>query len=278
MLRALLALLLLALPATLRAEEPAPTPVTITGVVFAHETRYPPFDPTEEWRAWFKLAVWRSGDGPVQSTEMSVAITADSEAALEAVLARLPARQVVRFTIMDDVTFDKDRPEATLLEALPAVEDTALMAAAAAVLKPTPLTDPQFGTFLPAIQPHSAFSQDREWLGQPVEVVLWLDLRLVDTRERTLATLGKAWDLSKRHDRHARKELQRFHDLWREEYRRPGGPDLSKADFAKRLRLFEVAAFDNGDIGFRYMLAGFDDFPVMAFDVWNDGTIETNVP
>lgn len=278
MLRALLALLLLALPAALRAEEPASAPVTITGVVLEHETRYPPFDPGEKWRAAFKLAAWRNGEGPVESTQMSVAVTADSEEALQIVLARLPERQVVRFTIAGDVTFDKNRPEATLLEPLPAAEDAALRAAAAAVLKPPPLVDPQFGTFVPAIQPHSAFSQEREWLGQPVEVVLFLDLRLADTRERTLAALGKAWDKRARHDRRARKELQRFHDLWREEYRRPGGPTLSRAEFAKRLRLAQVSAFDNGDIGFRYVLAGVDDFPVMDFNIWNDGTIETNVP
>ena len=277
MLRALLALLLLALPAALRAEEPAPAPVTITGVVLEHENVWQ-FHPSEPWRGGFQLVAWRSGDGPVQSTQMAVAITADSEAALKAVLAQLPERQVVRFTVLGDVTFDQNRPEVTLLEALPAVEDPPLMAAAAAVLNPAPIIDPELGTFLPAIQPHSAFSQERDWLGQPVEVVLWLDLRLADTRARTLATLAKAWDKRARHDRRARKELQAFHDLWREEYRRPGGPSLSRAEFARRLKLVEVSAFDNGDIGFRYVLDGFEDFPVMDFNVWNDGTIETNVP
>lgn len=278
MLRLLLALLPLALPAALRAEEDAPAPVTITGVVLEHKVGYPPFDPTEKWRGSFNLVAWRSGDGPVQSTQMWVKFTADSEDAVKAIRARLPEKQVVRFTVLGDVTFDKNRPEATLLEALPAAEDPALVAAAAAVLKPAPIIDPRFGTFLPAIQPHSAFSQDREWLGQPVEVVLWLDLRLADTRARTLATLAKAWDKRERHDRRARKELQGFHDLWREEYRRPGSPALSRAEFAKRLQLAQVSAFYNGDIYFRYVLAGFDDFPVMAFNIWNDGTIETNVP
>ena len=277
MLRALLALLLLALPAMLRAEEPAPAPVTITGVVLEHENVWQ-FHPSEPWRGGFQLVAWRSGDGPVQSTQMAVSFTGDSEAAVRAVLAKLPEKQVVRFTLLGDVTFDKNRPEATLLEVLPAAEDPALVAAAAAVLSPAPIIDPQFGTFLPAIQPHSAFSQDREWLGDPVEVVLWLDLRLADTRTRTLATLAKAWDKRVRHDRRARKELQRFHDLWRKEFQRPGGPSLSRAEFAKRLRLVQVSAFDNGDIGFRYALEGFDDFPVMDFNIWNDGTIETNVP
>ena len=277
MLRALLALLL-ALPVALSAEEPVPAPVTITGVALDHEVGYPPIDPSEKWRAWFKLVAWRSGDGPVQSTQMSVSFTANSEEEVKALRAQLPEQQVVRFTILGDVTFDKNRPEATLLETLPAVEDAALSAGAAAVLNPPPLVDPQFGTFARAVQPHSAFSQDREWLGQPVEVVLWLDLRLADTHTRTLATLAKAWDARAPHDRRARKELQRFHDLWREEYRRPGGPALTRAAFAKRLRLAQVSAFDNGDIGFRYVLGGFDDFPVMDFNVWNDGTIETNIP
>lgn len=278
MLRALLALLLLALPAALRAEEPAPAPVTITGVVLEHETGYPPDVLSEDWHRYFKLVAWRKGDGPVQTTQMSVTFTAPTEEAVTAVLAQLPERQVVRFTIAGDVTFDKSRPEAVLLAPLPAAEDPALMAAAAAVLKPAPITDPELGTFLPAIRPHSVFSQDREWLGQPVEVLLFLDLRLADTRARTLAALGKAWDARQRHDRRARKELQRFHDLWLEQYRRPGGPALSRADFAKRLRLVEVSAFDNGDIGFRYVLEGVEDFPVMDFNIWNDGTIETNVP
>lgn len=278
MLRALLALLLLALPAVLRAEEPAPAPVTITGVVLEHETVWPPFDPSEAWRAAFRLVAWRSGDGPVQSTQMAVSFTGESEAAVRAVLAQLPERQVVRFAVLGDVTFDKNRPEAVLLEALPAAEDPALMAAAAAVLKPEPIIDPKLGTFLPAIQPHYAFSQERDWLGQRVEVVLWLDLRLADTRARALATLAKAWDARERHDRRARKELQRFHDLWREQYRRPGGPALSRADFAKQLKLAQVSAFDNGDIGFRYVLDGVEDFPMMDFNIWNDGTIETNVP
>lgn len=277
MLRALLALLLLALPAALRAEEPAPAPVTITGVVLEHENVWQ-FHPSEPWRGGFQLVAWRSGDGPVQSTQMAVSFTGDSEAAVRAVLAKLPERQVVRFTVLGDVTFDKNRPEVTLLEALPAVEAPPLTAAAAAVLKPAPIVDPKLGTFLPAVQPHSAFSQDREWLGQPVEVVLWLDLRLADTRARTLATLAKAWDKRARHDRRARKELQRFHDLWLEQYRRPGGTVLTRADFAKWLRLVEVSAFDNGDIGFRYVLDGVEDFPVMDFNIWNDGTIETNVP
>ncbi len=278
MLRALLALLLLALPAALRAEEPAPSPVTITGVVLEHEVGYPPFGPTEKWHGSFKLAAWRSGDGAVQSTQMWVTFTGDSEDAVKAVRAQLPERQVVRFATVGDVTFEKNRPEATLLGVLPAPEDAALVAAAAAVLNPAPIIDPQFGTFAPAIRPHSAFSQEREWLGQQVEVVLWLDLRLADTRARTLATFGKAWDARARHDRRARKELQRFHDLWREEYRRPGGPALTRADFAKRLRLVEVSAFDNGDSGFSYVLDGVDGFPVMDFNIWNDGTIETNVP
>ena len=278
MLRALLALLLLALPAMLRAEEPAPAPAVITGVVLDHKVGFPPFDPTEKWRGSFNLVAWRSGDGPVQSTQMWVKFTADSEDAVKAIPARLPEKQVVRFTVLGDVTFDQNRPEATLLEALPAVEDPALMAAAAAVLSPAPIIDPQFGTFLPAIQPHSAFSQDREWLGDQVEVVLWLDLRLADTRARTLATLAKAWDKRERHDRRARKELQAFHDLWRKEFQRPGGPSLSRAEFAKRLQLVEVSAFYNGDIGFRYVLDGVEDFPLMAFNIWSDGTIETNVP
>ncbi|WP_285713455.1 hypothetical protein [Erythrobacter oryzae] len=275
MLRALLALLLLALPVPLRAEEPAP--VTITGVVLEHENVWQ-FHPSEPWSTAFKLVAWRSGDGPVQSTQMEVSFTADTEDSVKALRAQLPERQVVRFTVVGDVTFDKNRPEATLLEVLPAAEDPALMAAAAAVLKPAPITDPELGTFLPAIRPHSVFSQDREWLGQPVEVVLFLDLRLADTRARTLAALAKAWDGRQRHDRRARKELQRFHDLWLEQYRRPGGPYLTRADFTKRLKLVEVSAFDNGDIGFRYLLDGVDDFPVMDFNIWNDGTIETNIP
>lgn len=278
MLRALLALLLLALPAALRAEEPAPAPVTISGVVLEHDTGYPPGVLSEDWHRYFKLVEWRKGDGPVQTTQMSVTFTAPTEEAVTAVLAQLPERQVVRFTVLGDVTFDKNRPEATLLEALPALDDPALTAAAAAMLKPAPIIDPQFGTFALAVRPHSVFSQDREWLGQPVEVMLFLDLRLADTRASTLATLGKAWDARGQLDRKACKELQRFHDLWREQYRRPGGPSLSRADFAKRLQLIEVSAFDNGDVGFRYVLAGVDDFPVMDFNIWNDGTIETNVP
>jgi hypothetical protein len=277
-LRALLALLLLALPVVLRAEEPAPAPVMITGVVLEHETVWPPFDPSEAWRAAFKLVAWRSGDGPVQSTQMAVSFTRDSEAAVRAVLAQLPERQVVRFTIAGDVTFDKNRPEATLLEALPAAEDAKLVAIAQVALDPPPLVDPQFGTFAPVRQQHSVFTQERQWLSEPATLVLWLDLRLADTRARTLATLAKAWDARQRNDRRARKELQHFHDLWRKEYQRPGRPALTRADFAKRLRLVEVSAFDNGDIGFRYVLDGFDDFPVMDFNVWNDGTIETDVP
>ena len=277
MLRALLALLLLALPVPLRAEEPAPAPVTITGVVLKHENVWQ-FHPSEPWRGGFQLVAWRSGDGPVQSTQMAVSFTGDSEAAVRAVLAKLPERQVVRFTVLGDVTFDKNRPEAVLLEALPAAEDATLVAVAQVALDPPPIVDLRFGTFAPVRQQHSVFAQDREWLDGPATVVLWLDLRLADTRARTLATLAKAWDARKRHDRTARKELQGFHDLWREEYKRPGGPTLSRAEFAKRLRLVEVSAFDNGDIGFRYVLGGFDDFPVMDFNIWNDGRIETGVP
>jgi hypothetical protein len=279
MLRFLLALLVLAVPASLRAQDEAvSTPVTITGVVLEHEPRYPPFDPSEQWRAWFKLTAWRSGDGPVQTTQMSVIVTAPTEETIAAVLAQLPEGQLVRFTLVGDVTFDKHRPEATLLEVQPVAEDAALLAAAQRMLNPAPLVDPQFGTFVPAAQRHDVFWQETEWLGQRAEVVLWLDLRRADTHQRTLATLRKAWQGRKRLDRTARKELQQFHDLWRKQYQRPDQPVLARADFAKRLRLVEASAFDNGDVGFRYMLDGFEDFPVMDFNVWNDGTIETDVP
>ena len=278
MLRALLALLVLALPATLRAGEAAPAPVTITGVVLEHGTGYPPGVLAEDWQQWFNLVAWRKGDGPIETTQMSVTFTAPTEEAIAAVLAQVPEGGLVRFTVSGDVTYDQNRPEATLLAALPTPDDPRLMDAAVGVLHPEPLVDPQFGTFLPAIQPHYAFTQDRDWLGHPVEVVLWLDLRLADARERTLASFGRVWGARKTLDRRARKELQRFHDLWREEYQRPGGPSLSRADFAKRLKLIVVSAFGNGDIGFRYALSGVEDFPVMDFNIWNDGTIETNVP
>lgn len=278
MLRALLALLLLALPAALRAQEPAPEPVVITGVVLEHDTGYPPGVLSEEWQQWFKLIAWRKGDGPIETTQMSVTFTAPTEEAIAAILAQIPEGGLVRFTVSGDVTYDQNRPEARLLAVLPTPDDPKLVDTAVRVLHPEPLVDPELGTFLPAVQPHFAFSQEREWLGQKVEVVLWLDLRLADTRARTLVTLGRAWEERKTLDRRARKELQRFHDLWREQYQRPGGPALTRADFANRLKLVEVSAFDNGDIGSRYVLDGVDDFPVMSVNIWNDGTIETNIP
>lgn len=278
MLRALLALLLLALPATLRAQEPAPAPVVITGVVLEHDTGYPPGVLTEDWQQWFKLIAWRKDDGPIETTQMSVTFTAPTEEAIAAMLAQIPEGGLVRFTVSGDVTYDQNRPEARLLAVLPTPEDPKLVDTALSVLHPEPLVDPDLGTFLPGVQPHFAFSQEREWLGQKVEVVLWLDLRLADTRARTLATIGRAWEERKTLDGQARKALQRFHDLWREQYRRPGRLELTRADFARRLKLVEVSAFDNGDIGLRYVLDGVDDFPVMDFHRWNDGTIETNIP
>jgi Uncharacterized protein conserved in bacteria (DUF2262) len=281
MLRLLLALLLLALPAALRAEEQAlgtqAAPVIISGVVLEHEGGYDPRVLSESWNQWFTVVAWRKGDGPVQTTQMSVEFTANTREEFDAVLAQLPEKQVVRFTIAGDLPIGNTPPEATLREVLPPVPDAELLAAGLAVLNPPPLVDPQFGTFAP-LRSHDMFAQESEWLGQNVGVLLWLDMRFADTQARTLTTLRKAWDGRAKRDKQAREELSRFHALWREEFQRPGQPALSRTDFRKRLRLVSISAFDSGAFDFHYALDGVPDFPVMRFGVYIDGSIETDVP
>jgi len=202
--RLLLALLALWLPATLWAEEApkaeqAEDPVIFTGVVNWRGYPYKPNEYREAYSFDVQFLAWRQGDGPVETVQANTYVRTKDEAEFERFKDLFQRGALVQLAIDGPVKFEEDAvlgrtAFAVFVDVLAPVQDAELSAAADRVLNPLPFEDPVLGQFEPVANEFTLMVQKREWFGDAIPFELILEPLGPDARDRAIAMARMAWE------------------------------------------------------------------------------------
>jgi len=201
LLRGLIALLALALPATLWAEEAeqaSSEPVVITGIVKEFDLGFEPGTISDKYERYASFAAWRLGDGPVETTLLWLTLSVDTEEQAEALKQQFREKALVRFLAKGKPSFRGDggaaqSAEVDWLATLDPVADDEVSAAADLIFNPQAFDDPELGTFEPHPSAFGYFGQLREWLGEETIFEVILEPMGPNAREQALSMARLAW-------------------------------------------------------------------------------------
>jgi hypothetical protein len=199
MLRLLALLLALALPVAASAQDAGDgEPVVLTGVVRDQGAAYEPIGSVDYYGQSVSFAVWREGDGLVETTLLWLSIKVDTRAQQQALQDPFRKGRLVRLVIEGPVTYrtppsSPPFAEAGFVRMLEPAEDPELSAAAALIFRPDAITDPELGTFEPHPRLLDQFEQERDWSGSPAIFGLIFEPMGPTARDRALAMARLAW-------------------------------------------------------------------------------------
>ena len=198
MLRILLALLVLMLPAGLSAQNEMAAHEggsVVSGVVLKVGVPYPPIGDVKGYGQSISFIAWREGEKAVSTTLLWLNVNVDTAEEQAEIGAHFRRGKLVRFETPEPVRFHETSrtASATLARMLEPVEDAELAAAADALFRPSAFVDSELGEF----EPHSVlfdhFGQVREWLGKDTIFEVILEPMGPDARERALDMARIAW-------------------------------------------------------------------------------------
>jgi hypothetical protein len=212
------------------------------------------------WTSSVNFVVWREGgpdgNGPIRTDPLRVEIPDQQRSDLAKWEAVFPPRTLVRIAIRAPVREEQHRARAVLSEPLPRPSDTALLAAADALLNPAPISDPDLGKFDADRTFPQWFRQKRDWLGRKIDVVLTLDYSgppEPDAPAQALANLRNAWEKREEWDARAREAIAAdYYETWTENWRDENQPRLARETFKSRFLLEEASFAPNGSIIFSF--------------------------
>ncbi|NLS96769.1 MAG: DUF2262 domain-containing protein [Planctomycetaceae bacterium] len=224
--------------------------VDLTGVVGASGSGGGRSRGEELWSFTFVLVAWRSNGGTINDSELIVRRLA-TQAELKALQKQINANMVVRLKARIAMENVYGRPEA-LLESIDEErhDDAELNARLDELLKPVVRSDQKFGDFL-LDRSVTTFSTETEWVGETVELCLWLDK--IEEFDRAARVAHALWDDSLKWnelvlDCLARDVLRLKSENWQEE----DGSTVTREQFESRISLNRIEVRPDGHFEFWY--------------------------